>query len=132
MIRKLNPTDKFSAIPEYEQEMVIQKKIAHYSLQYLEEKYEKDWPGNEHLQSLQSRLKAELNFFNRKLEATGSIEENSLQDFQHIYLEILDEQRRLLNKMNRHAEFDEELIRKYLSLIDLEEFKIREKQLQEG
>jgi len=29
--------------------------------------------------------------------------------------------------MNRHAEFDEELIRKYLSLIDLEEFKIREK-----
>jgi CPA1 family monovalent cation:H+ antiporter len=33
--------------------------------------------------------------------------------------------------MNRFAEFDEELIRKYLSLIDLEEFKIREKQLQE-
>ena len=33
--------------------------------------------------------------------------------------------------MNRLAEFDEELIRKYLSLIDLEEFKIREKRLQE-
>jgi monovalent cation/hydrogen antiporter len=33
--------------------------------------------------------------------------------------------------MNRFAEFDEELIRKYLSLIDLEEFKIRGKQLQE-
>jgi CPA1 family monovalent cation:H+ antiporter len=31
--------------------------------------------------------------------------------------------------MNRRAEFDEELIRKYLSLIDLEEFKIREKQI---
>jgi len=33
--------------------------------------------------------------------------------------------------MNRRAEFDEELIRKYLSLIDLEEFKIREKQIME-
>jgi CPA1 family monovalent cation:H+ antiporter len=29
--------------------------------------------------------------------------------------------------MNSHAEFDEDLIRKYLSLIDLEEFKLREK-----
>jgi CPA1 family monovalent cation:H+ antiporter len=29
--------------------------------------------------------------------------------------------------MNHRAEFDEELIRKYLSLIDLEEMKVREK-----
>ncbi len=34
--------------------------------------------------------------------------------------------------MNRLAEYDEELIRKYLLLIDLEEFKIREKQLQDN
>ncbi len=33
--------------------------------------------------------------------------------------------------MNNHAEVDDELIRKYLSLIDLEELKIREKRLQE-
>jgi CPA1 family monovalent cation:H+ antiporter len=47
-----------------------------------------------------------------------------------VYLELLEQQRKLLNEMNRSAEFDEELIRKYLSLIDMEEFKIREKQLQ--
>jgi CPA1 family monovalent cation:H+ antiporter len=29
--------------------------------------------------------------------------------------------------MNHHAEFNEELIRKYLSLIDIEEYKMREK-----
>jgi monovalent cation/hydrogen antiporter len=29
--------------------------------------------------------------------------------------------------MNNRAEFDEELIRKYLSLMDIEEFKVREK-----
>jgi CPA1 family monovalent cation:H+ antiporter len=132
VIRKLNPTDKYNAIPEREQEMIIQKKMALYSLQYLEEKKGEDWQKNDHLQSLQSRLKAELNFFNRELETTGSIEGNSLKDYQRIYLELLEEQRRLLNKMNRHAEFDEDLIRKYLSLIDLEEFKTREKQLQEA
>ena len=34
-------------------------------------------------------------------------------------------------EMNRRAEFDEELIRKYLALIDMEEFKIREKNFEE-
>jgi CPA1 family monovalent cation:H+ antiporter len=45
---------------------------------------------------------------------------------------MLEQQRQLLSRMNRSAEFDEDLVRKYLSLIDLEEFKIREKQLQEA
>jgi hypothetical protein len=31
--------------------------------------------------------------------------------------------------MNLHAEFDEEIIRKYSALIDLEEFKVRERML---
>jgi hypothetical protein len=39
--------------------------------------------------------------------------------------------RTLLNKINHKPEFDEELIRKYLVLIDLEEFKIREKLIKE-
>jgi CPA1 family monovalent cation:H+ antiporter len=34
--------------------------------------------------------------------------------------------------MNRRAEFDEELIRKYLLLTDVEEFKVREIGLQES
>jgi CPA1 family monovalent cation:H+ antiporter len=37
----------------------------------------------------------------------------------------------MLREMNRKDEFDEELIRKYLVLIDLEELKTREKLLQE-
>ena len=40
---------------------------------------------------------------------------------------MLERQRQLLIEMNRHSEFDEDLIRKYLVLIDLEEYKIREK-----
>jgi len=39
----------------------------------------------------------------------------------------LQQQRTVLDEMNGSDEFEEELIRKYLSVIDLEEFKIREK-----
>jgi monovalent cation/hydrogen antiporter len=53
--------------------------------------------------------------------------ENSRKNYQTIYLELLQHQRKLLNEMNRIADCNEELIRKYYSLIDLEEFKIRER-----
>jgi CPA1 family monovalent cation:H+ antiporter len=42
---------------------------------------------------------------------------------------IVKRQRKLLYEMNHRAEFDEDVIRKYLSLIDIEEFKLREKLL---
>jgi monovalent cation/hydrogen antiporter len=130
LIRKVNIEDRFALIPEHKQEIIIQKKIAQYSLQYLEEQYGKDWLKNEHLSNLNARLKIELRVFNDKLEEIDNTNENPLKDFQSIYLQLLDHQRKLLNEMNRHEEFNEELIRKYLSLIDLEEFKIREKIIQ--
>ena len=54
---------------------------------------------------------------------------NALSYSQEIYLELLDAQRKILIDINHKAEFDEELIRKYLTLVDIEEFKIRERQL---
>jgi monovalent cation/hydrogen antiporter len=130
IIRKLNVEDRFTVIPEPKQEIIIQKKMAQYTLQYLEEKYNGDPSRNEHLSNLQSRLQTDLNFFNRQLE-DNDMKDDSLKSFQEIYLELLDHQRKILHQMNHRAEFDEELIRKYLSLIDLEEFKIREKQVRE-
>ncbi|HLO82103.1 MAG TPA: Na+/H+ antiporter [Chitinophagaceae bacterium] len=130
LIRKLNVEDTISTIPELEQEIIIQKKIAKYSLQYLEEKHGSDWIKNEHLDNLRSRLETELRFFRGELEESGNANTNSKYDYQQIYLELLDHQRKLLKELNKKSEFDEELIRKYLLLIDLEEFKTREKQLQ--
>jgi monovalent cation/hydrogen antiporter len=131
LIRKVKPGDKYTTIPEHKQEIIIQKKIAQASLQFLEEKYGEDCLLNEHLNNLHARLKIDLRFFYQELEEINNTKESSLKNYQIIYLALLEQQRRLLNEMNRFAEFDEDLIRKYLSLIDLEEFKIREKQLQE-
>ena len=131
IIRKVNLEERATDIPEQKQEIIIQKKIAQHSLQYLEEKYDGDLPKNEYLNNLYSRLKMDLKTFNQELEKTEHTNKVLLKKYQRVYLELLEHQRKLLDKMNHKAEFDEELIRKYLSLIDIEEFKLRSKFLQE-
>jgi len=132
LIQRVKPVDKNTTISEHEQELIIQKKTARASLQFLEEKYGKDRVKNEHLDNLFARLQIDLRSLDQELEKSNDTKEDSSKSYQYIYLELLEQQRLLLSEMNRLAEFDEELIRKYLSLIDLEEFKIREKQLQEA
>ena len=126
VIRKVRLEDK-TVIPGQKQELIIQKKMAQYSLQYLNEKYEGKMPDNEHLHNLYARLKIDMKLLSEELENTDHTNENAPGNFQGIYLELLEHQRKLLSEMNHRAEFDEELIRKYLSLIDLEEMKVREK-----
>ena len=132
LIRKVKPESKDTAIPEHDQELIIQKKIARASLQFLEEKYGKDRMQNEHLENLCARLQIDLKSLDQQLEKSNGTKVDLSKNYPSIYLEMLEQQRQLLSRMNRSAEFDEDLIRKYLSLIDLEEFKIREKQLQEA
>jgi Na+/H+ antiporter len=124
LIRKVKLEDKYQLIPGEQQEIIIQKKIANISLQLLEEKYGKEREQNQHLRQLFSRFQADKDLFD---EAVKSTDNKTLRSYHQIYLELLEHQRTLLNNMNTHAEFDEDLIRKYLSLIDLEELKLREK-----
>ncbi len=131
LIRKLNLEDRFSPISKYKQEIIIQKKLAQYSLQYLDENYSEALLQNKYIQNLHARLKLDSTLFEQELENPDNPKSSSKKDHQQVYLELLEHQRKLLIAMNQRAEFDEELIRKYLSLIDLDEYKIREKQLQE-
>lgn len=127
VIRKIKPASSQYPIPGKEQELIIQKKIALVSLQLLEEKYGEERKQNKHLDNLFARLQIDLNFFQQDHKELLHADGNSLRSFQYIYLELLERQRKLLSDINHRAEFDEELIRKYLSLVDMEEFKIREK-----
>lgn len=130
LIRKLNMVDKFSTITEQQQELIIQKKLAQASFDQLAKKYVVERTENKHLDNLLSRLEIDLNFFQQDLKDLTA-NENSLSQYQDIYLEMLQHQRKLLNKMNKRMEFNEEIIRKYLALIDIEEFKINEKRFDE-
>jgi len=78
------------------------------------------------LQSLQHRLEAEIDL----LSATPGTEtdtvhpEHFIPHYRQVYIELLNEQRQLLFKLNHKAEVDEDIIRKYLSLLDIEEEKL--------
>lgn len=129
LIRKMNLTDKFATIPEHEQEILIQKKMLQYSIQHLEEKYNEDGAQNKQLNDLLEKLRIELKLFNQTVEESDEAQEHPYKNYQEVYLQLLEHQRELLNRINLKAEFDEELVRKYHSLIDIEEFKVREKML---
>ena len=132
VIRKVNLEDDQPSISHRKQEALIQMRMAEYSLRYLEEEYGQDWSKNEHLNNMHAKLKLALKTLGPEIENSNITNYTSQEEYQRFYLELLENKRKLLNQMNLEAEFDEELIRKYLSLIDMEEFRIREKQLPES
>ncbi|HEY3387678.1 MAG TPA: Na+/H+ antiporter [Saprospiraceae bacterium] len=129
LIRKLDVKDKHTTILPHHQEAILQKKLAHASLNVLESKYPQETMHNLHLKNLSERLKINLNFLQQHLEDPDPPAITALSNFQDIYLELLEAQREILSDINRNSEFDEDLIRKYLALVDIEEHKIREKKL---
>jgi Na+/H+ antiporter len=135
LIRKVGMADleeKYTTIPEAQQELLIQQKLAQQALRYVEEEQPQDAPLNDYLHNLHTRLQLDTQFFAQALNAPGHASTDTLQRYQNIYLGVLEQQRTLLIDMNQRADFDEEIIRKYLAILDLEEYKLREKALPEG
>ena len=129
LIRKVKLEDRFSLATEEEQEIILQKKIAKVSLQYLEDKHGNDQEQNKYLNNLLARLQLDLDLFKSDIKELIETNQNEQLDYNRILLELLEHQRKSLHEINKGTEIDEELIRKYLALIDLDEFKIREKVL---
>lgn len=129
LIRLVNPEDR-STIPLPKQDLLIQKKMALYSLKHLEEKHGSGNLDNQYLSNLQARFQLDRAFYDHELlqDGTNDDDRDTYLDF---YLNVLEQQRHLLDAMNHKAEFDEDLIRKYLTLVDMEEYKVREKMRQE-
>lgn len=126
VIRKVKPEDKYNTMSVKQQDINIQKAIAHSSIQFLEEKHEHTRQTNDHVKVLYKKLNADLNFFNQEFDESNIKEDQPLSTYQKIYLDLLQHQRMVLNELNQKDEYDEEMIRKYHALIDLEEFKIKE------
>jgi CPA1 family monovalent cation:H+ antiporter len=102
VIRKVNLEDKFAVISELQQEMIIRKKIAATSLHYLQNKYGDDQMRNDHIDNLKARLQLEVNFFQQPFEELNNGGVTALDRYQGIYLDILNEQRKLLAIINTH------------------------------
>lgn len=128
IIKKLQPEDRSRKIKPKQQEVIIMKKMAEASLKLLQSKYGDTEIANELIRNTQLRLNSELSHFTRSISNEIAQDENNpMIEHQLISLELLEEQRRILYQVNHKMEFDEELVRKYLALLDLEETKLREK-----
>ncbi|AUD05828.1 Na+/H+ antiporter [Spirosoma pollinicola] len=127
LIKKVNLQGMQNAIPERRQELIIQQAITRTSLHFLE----KTELSNEHIANLNERLSIDSRLLSQELHEPDKTRITNLMTFQRTYLELLQQQRTTLIDMNHKMEFDEDLIRKYLSLVDLEELKVREKLVQE-
>jgi monovalent cation/hydrogen antiporter len=107
-------------------EQMIQRRIAQSSMRFLEEHYRSEQKANEYIENLRDRLRIDLLFLDTDSNHLSPHGEKQT-DFRTFYFRLLDEQRNELNEMRKNDEVDEDLIRKYDALIDLEEMKLREK-----
>ena len=127
VIRRLKLEDRHQSISEEDQDTIIRKKLALVSMDYLEKNYTGQLASNTHLDNHFKQLQNDYQHFIHQLENKNQIPGNNLHtEHLSVSLELIEEQRKLLHLMNRRFEFDEDLIRKHLSLLDLEETRVHE------
>ena len=117
LIRKMKiaDTDSLTRVEE-ELDKRIQRQLAERSLQYLQQHCSAEVRSHPSIQHLASRWE----------HAQLMLEDESLNHkFRHAYLKLLNQQRHWLREWNKDLETDEEIIRKYLMRIDLEEAKMK-------
>jgi monovalent cation/hydrogen antiporter len=126
LIRWLKLEDPDALIPEEQQDAAVRKKMSQAALLVLKQQHAEKLQTNKLLQSLEHRLEAEITMLETMTQTTTLPEEIATfyPHFRQVYLELLNEQRQLLRNLRRKKEVDDAIIRKYLSLLDIEEEKL--------
>jgi CPA1 family monovalent cation:H+ antiporter len=117
VIKKIKLPEYHDYLPEEETENRIRKELAQVSLDYIDT-HHANVKDSIHLKRLAHQWEVQM---------TLSEEDSGLPDHvKSIYEKILEKQRSVLLDKNKHShDIDEELIRKYLHYIDLEEEKMK-------
>jgi CPA1 family monovalent cation:H+ antiporter len=128
LVRRLHLGEADYPLSDLEQEILIRKKLAYIALQRLDADYKEEVQGNELLSQLRSGLENEYTFLESYAASHGTDNgrRQAIKRFRTISNELLNEQRTMLRKINKKAEFDDEIIRKHFSQLDLAEEKLRQ------
>lgn len=110
---KLEDPDHRPALEE--QDRIVRKRLAEFSLQFLEQ--QKNLASNQFLQQLVTR-------FNYDHLPPELIHKDDHERYREVYISLLENQRLFLVQLNKELDIDELIIRKYQGLVDLEEEKI--------
>lgn len=110
IIKIVELDDPDNYMSEEEQEALLAKKIAEYSFSFLEETYtDEDNPAFQ-------LLKASW-----KQGEEMSLNDELRTDYRNARLKLLEQQRNWLHEWNKELMIDDAVIRKYLSMLDMEE-----------
>jgi Na+/H+ antiporter len=123
VVRRLHEPEKDYILPRYRQDTIIRKAIKNEALALLKGKFKDEVRSNELLQILQSRLESELTYFKDHHQPASELSRR-IDHYHVIYRQIIDKQRSMLLHMNMRAEFEEDIIRKHFTQLDLEEEKL--------
>lgn len=128
VIRWVDAKEKDYPVSAEDQDRGVREKLAKSSLDLLNNKYKDEVDKNELLQSLKLRLESDIKFLDNlnQHEQSEKAEQDLIISYKEIFSKIINEQRQLLRKRNKKAEVDEEVIRKHLAQLDLEEERLRQ------
>lgn len=117
LIRRTNMPDFGDSLPEEEIDRLIRKQLAEHALNHLKTNYSNELSNQPALQQMARMWEDHTDLADNVLMA----EESKM-----VYLDILKQQRKwLLNKNKTYELLDEEIIRKHLQHVDLEEEKLK-------
>jgi len=114
LVRRVKFEDPDHRKPTEEQDRMVGEEIAAFSIKFLREQDGTD--KNTYIQQLLLRYTNE--------QETVKTRSEDLQRYREVYISLLENQRRFLVELNRESGIDEEVIRKYQGLVDLEEEKV--------
>jgi CPA1 family monovalent cation:H+ antiporter len=117
LIKKIKLPDFKDHLPEEETEMLMREEMAKTALSYITENYSAQLQTNTALQQFAARWQSHL-------DLKGQVK--LPEEMRSIYREVLECQRQWILKRNRsEPQFDEDVLRKLLHHIDVEEEKLR-------
>jgi CPA1 family monovalent cation:H+ antiporter len=117
VIRWLHFEDPDHHLPPAQQDMLVRKLLAERSIDFMNHYGNDIFHTHETLQYLRAKYESE--------QKDVEMQQTDHTVFREAYLQLLDQQRSWLHELNRKEEMDEEVIRKFQGLIDLEEEKLR-------
>jgi len=127
VVKWVNMPDPDLVFPIEQQRQLVRKKLAHLSLQLLEENYSEQLKSNMMIKGLAMRYKGDMELL-KDWEKDDNVAraETFYKDYRDIMGQLLKEQRALLVTLNKKENISDELVKQQFELLDLEEEKLRQ------
>lgn len=118
VIRKVNMADPDNHAPLEEQDCELRRLLSLHAIEFLKQQDPSILRNNKALLDLQHK-------YEREQLVADPLIDHQQAEFRDIYLQLVEKQRAYLIELNKRPELDEDVIRKYQGLMDLEEEKMR-------